>query len=211
MSDRPRRARAAAHRCSRSRSPATSASEIGVSNWLVRFLETASIGLATSALALFWGCLALGRLVSARLGDRFDHARFAATSALAASAALVAAVARAVAAGLDRPVRCRRLRVRTGLPADHGRRRRPLPDARSAAVSGFLAGIGGHRRDRLPAGHGLRVGRGRARARRCSAPRHSPSPAGSRSGSRAAGEPCRAWRAAASPGRARRVGPARAP
>jgi fucose permease len=68
-------------------------SEIGVSNWLVRYLETASLTLATSALALFWACLALGRLVSARLGDRFDHALFAATSAMAAGVALVAAVA----------------------------------------------------------------------------------------------------------------------
>jgi fucose permease len=68
------------------------ASEVGVSNWLVRYLETATLGLATSALALFWGCLALGRLVSARLGDRFDHGRFAAACALIASAALVGAV-----------------------------------------------------------------------------------------------------------------------
>jgi fucose permease len=68
------------------------ASEVGVSNWLVRFLETASIGLATSALALFWGCLALGRIVTATLGDRFDHARFAAIASLAAAIALVAAV-----------------------------------------------------------------------------------------------------------------------
>jgi fucose permease len=68
------------------------ASEVGVSNWLVRYLESASLGLATSALALFWGCLALGRLVSARLGDRFDHGRFAATSALVSAAALVGAV-----------------------------------------------------------------------------------------------------------------------
>ena len=68
------------------------ASEIGVSNWLVRFLETASIGLATSALALFWGSLALGRIVTAWLGDRFDHALFAATAALVAAIALVAAV-----------------------------------------------------------------------------------------------------------------------
>ncbi len=66
--------------------------EIGVSDWLVRFLATASLGLATSALALFWGCLALGRVVSAVLGDRFDHAGFAAASALVASVALVAAV-----------------------------------------------------------------------------------------------------------------------
>ena len=67
-------------------------SEVGVSNWLVRFLETASVGLATSGLALFWGCLALGRLVSAKLGDRFDHARFAATAALVAAIALAGAV-----------------------------------------------------------------------------------------------------------------------
>ncbi|MFL5673979.1 MAG: MFS transporter [Chloroflexota bacterium] len=67
-------------------------SEIGVSNWLVRYLEAASLTLATSALALFWACLALGRLVSARLGDRFDHAWFAATSSVAAAVALVAAV-----------------------------------------------------------------------------------------------------------------------
>jgi fucose permease len=68
------------------------ASEVGVSNWLVRFLEAATLGLATSALALFWGCLALGRIVSATLGDRFDHARFAATASLVAAIALVAAV-----------------------------------------------------------------------------------------------------------------------
>ncbi|MFL5668537.1 MAG: MFS transporter [Chloroflexota bacterium] len=67
-------------------------SEIGVSNWLVRYLEAASLTLATSALALFWACLALGRLVSARLGDRFDHAWFAATCSVAAAGALVAAV-----------------------------------------------------------------------------------------------------------------------
>ncbi len=66
-------------------------SELGVSNWLVRFLETATVGLATSALALFWGCLALGRLASARWSDRFDHARFAAAAALISAVALVAA------------------------------------------------------------------------------------------------------------------------
>jgi fucose permease len=67
-------------------------SEVGVSNWLVRYLDAASVGLATGALALFWGCLALGRVVSARLSDRFDHARFAAIASLAASIALLAAV-----------------------------------------------------------------------------------------------------------------------
>jgi len=61
------------------------ASEVGVSDWLVQFLATASIGLATSALALFWGCLALGRLVSAKVSDRFDHARLAAIASLTAA------------------------------------------------------------------------------------------------------------------------------
>jgi fucose permease len=68
------------------------ASEVGVSNWLVRFLETATLSGATSALALFWGCLAVGRIVTALLGDRFDHALLAATASLVAAIALVAAV-----------------------------------------------------------------------------------------------------------------------
>jgi len=67
-------------------------SELGVSNWLVRFLETATLGLATSALALFWGSLTLGRLASARWSDRYDHARFAAVASLVAAVALLAAV-----------------------------------------------------------------------------------------------------------------------
>ena len=69
------------------------AAEIGVSNWLVRFLDSATIGLATAALALYWGALSLGRLASAAWSDRFDHARFAALSATVSGIALVAAVA----------------------------------------------------------------------------------------------------------------------
>lgn len=68
------------------------ASEIGVSNWLVRFLEEAPLVLATASLSLFWGGLAIGRLVSARISDRFEHARFGATAAGVAALALVAAV-----------------------------------------------------------------------------------------------------------------------
>ena len=140
------------------------ASEIGVSNWLVRFLETASIGLATSALALFWGCLALGRIVTAVLGDRFDHARFAATAALVAAIALVAAVlvpslpASIVLFGV---VGFAFGPVYPLIMAVGG----DLYPTRSAAVSGFLSGSRGHRRDRLPAADGLRLGRGRARGR----------------------------------------------
>ena len=68
------------------------ASEIGVSNWLIRFLEDAPLSLATTSLSLFWGGLAVGRLVSARFSDRFDHLHYAAASALAAGLATIAAV-----------------------------------------------------------------------------------------------------------------------
>jgi fucose permease len=66
-------------------------SEIGVSDWLVRFLDTASVGLATAALSLLWASLTLGRLASAKWSDRFDHARFAAVAAFVAAVALVGA------------------------------------------------------------------------------------------------------------------------
>jgi fucose permease len=68
------------------------ASEVGVSAWLVRFLESAPLAVATTALSLFWGGLTLGRLVSARFGDVFDHRRFAIVATAVASVALVAAV-----------------------------------------------------------------------------------------------------------------------
>jgi fucose permease len=68
------------------------ASEIGVSSWLVRFLDAAPLALATGALSLFWAGLALGRLVSARISDRFDHLRLATVSAAVAGAAIVSAV-----------------------------------------------------------------------------------------------------------------------
>jgi fucose permease len=68
------------------------ASEIGVSNWLIRFLEDVPLATATTSLSLLWGGLALGRLVSARYSDRFDHLRYATVSALAAGCATIAAV-----------------------------------------------------------------------------------------------------------------------
>jgi fucose permease len=115
-------------------------SEVGVSNWLVRFLEEATVGLATSALALFWGCLALGRLASARWSDRFDHARFAAGAALIAAIALVAA---SVVPSLPASI------VLFGVVGFAFGPIYPLIMAvagdlfptRSAAVSGFLSGI----------------------------------------------------------------------
>ena len=68
------------------------ASEVGVSNWLIRFLESAPLALATTGLSLFWGGLALGRLLSARYSDRFDHLRYATVSALVAGGATIVAV-----------------------------------------------------------------------------------------------------------------------
>lgn len=68
------------------------ASEIGISSWLVRFLDAAPLAEATTGLSLFWAGLALGRLVSARFSDRFDHLRYATASALVAAGATIAAV-----------------------------------------------------------------------------------------------------------------------
>lgn len=63
-----------------------------MSNWLVRFLAEAPLVIATASLSLFWAGLALGRFVSARISDRFDHARFATVAAAIAAIALVCAV-----------------------------------------------------------------------------------------------------------------------
>jgi len=68
------------------------ASEMGVASWLVRFLEEAPLATATTGLSLFWAGLALGRLISARISDRFDHLAFATLSATIAGGATIAAV-----------------------------------------------------------------------------------------------------------------------
>ena len=68
------------------------ASEVGVTDWLVRFLAPAPLSVATSALALYWAGMAVGRLGSARLADRFDHVRYTTAAAVIMSIALAAAV-----------------------------------------------------------------------------------------------------------------------
>ena len=68
------------------------ACEIGVSSWLVRFLEPAPLTQATTALALFWAGLTLGRLAASRLADRFDHTRFTIVSAAATGVVLLGAI-----------------------------------------------------------------------------------------------------------------------
>jgi fucose permease len=68
-------------------------SEIGVSSWLVRFLDSASNDVATAALGLFWGGLAVSRLLAVRVADRFPPVAFAGTCSFAAAVALVGAIA----------------------------------------------------------------------------------------------------------------------
>ena len=68
------------------------AAESGISSWLVRFLDTAPIGIATLALSLFWAGLALGRLVASRVADRFAPLAVATACGLATGVAVLAAV-----------------------------------------------------------------------------------------------------------------------
>ena len=68
------------------------AAEIGTSNWLVRFLASAPLTLATASLSLFWGGLAVGRLLASRYADRFSPVVFATACAIVAGTAGVAAV-----------------------------------------------------------------------------------------------------------------------
>jgi fucose permease len=115
------------------------ASEVGVSNWLVRFLEEAPIGLATTALSLYWGGLAVGRLISARISDRFDHLAFA---TIALGLVAVATAAAVFAPTLELKIA---LFVVVGMASGPvfplivaiGGERHPQ---RTAAVSGFLTG-----------------------------------------------------------------------
>jgi fucose permease len=68
------------------------ASEVGVSNWLVRFLEPAPLTTATLALSLYWAGLAIGRLVSSVIADRFDHLRFTVVCGVAMAVLVAVAV-----------------------------------------------------------------------------------------------------------------------
>ena len=68
------------------------ASEVGVSNWLVRFLAAVPLSLATTTLTLYWAGLTVGRLAAARIGDRFDHTAFATAASVATGILIVMAV-----------------------------------------------------------------------------------------------------------------------
>ena len=68
------------------------ASELGVSSWLVRYLDDAPLEVATLALSLFWASLALGRLVSSLIVDRMGAVVFATTWSAACGVAILAAI-----------------------------------------------------------------------------------------------------------------------
>ncbi|TMQ69371.1 MAG: MFS transporter [Candidatus Eisenbacteria bacterium] len=115
------------------------ASEVGVSNWLVRFLEAAPLEVATTALTLYWAGLTIGRLGSARIGDRFDHTAFA-TLASAATGILILLAVIAPSTGLSIAL-FGAAGISSGpifplIVAIGGDR---YPD-RSAAIGGYLAG-----------------------------------------------------------------------
>ena len=66
--------------------------EMGVSSWIVGFLAAEPMSVATLGLGLFWVGHASGRLVAARVADRFPPVAFAAACLLMSAAALAAAV-----------------------------------------------------------------------------------------------------------------------
>jgi MFS transporter, FHS family, glucose/mannose:H+ symporter len=68
------------------------AAEIGVSAWVVRYLDAAPVTVATGALSLFWAGLTVGRLVSSWIGDRFGHMAFCVALVIGGSVLLAAAV-----------------------------------------------------------------------------------------------------------------------
>lgn len=115
------------------------ASEVGVSSWLVRYLEPAPLSTATLALSLYWAGIAVGRLVSSQLADRFDHRRFTLACAAGLAVSLLGAI---VVPALPVSIALFALAgVASGpifpmIVALGGERYRD----RSAAVSGFLGG-----------------------------------------------------------------------
>ena len=116
------------------------AAEIGVSNWLVRFLAPAELQTATLALSLYWAGLTLGRLVSSAIADRFDHLRYTIASAVFMAGTLAFAIG---APGIPASIAGFALAGLASGPifpmiVAIGGERYP---ARSAAVGGTLTGV----------------------------------------------------------------------
>ena len=68
------------------------AAEAGVSDWLVRYLAALPLTQASLALTLFWGGIAVGRLIFARIGNRLEPQRSAAMLAVAGGVMLTVAL-----------------------------------------------------------------------------------------------------------------------
>jgi len=67
------------------------ASEAGVSDWLVRYLDVLPVTAASAALTLFWAGIAVGRIVFARIGNRVEPVVAASVLAPVGGAVLLAA------------------------------------------------------------------------------------------------------------------------
>jgi fucose permease len=68
------------------------AAEAGVSDWLVRYLDALPLAQASLALTLFWGGIAVGRLIFARIGNRLEPQQSAAALAVAGGVLLTLAL-----------------------------------------------------------------------------------------------------------------------
>ncbi len=68
------------------------ATEMGVTGWLVRYLDDAPIEVATLALSLFWGGVAVGRLLTSYLADRIGAVVLAATWSVVFGVAILASL-----------------------------------------------------------------------------------------------------------------------
>jgi fucose permease len=68
------------------------ASEVGASDWMIRFLDDLPVTEASLALTMLWGGMAVGRLAFARIGGRFEPVRAAAVAVMVGAAFQAAAV-----------------------------------------------------------------------------------------------------------------------
>ncbi len=68
------------------------AAESGTSDWLIRYLADLPLTVAGSALTLFWGGVAIGRVVFARIGNRWEPLGMASAAAIVASGLMLLAV-----------------------------------------------------------------------------------------------------------------------
>jgi len=113
----------------------------GVTNWLVRFLQSNWGGRATAELGLFWVGLVAGRIFSGLVAERFDHVKLATTATAATAVGIVAAViapSRELSVALFAVVGFTSGPVFPLIMAIGGDR---FPD-RAAAMSGLLAASG---------------------------------------------------------------------